>query len=909
MGFYTSNKFFYKPEMGATGTDEKNKFDSGLDIIDARLGKEIWVGDPGLAVGFQVFGDGNNDDYPYFNALLTDIGTKETTLVVPKGTYKFNNDITFPANVHLVFRKGAKLKPGAVSGAGTGTNTDVTASGTITASAGSVQVTRSSGTTAIEVGSFLIANPGTGEERREVKFAPISTTPELWTAFSGALSAATYKVSSRTITFSASHNLEVGDFIYIGGYSYIVLKRPSTTSIEISRHPAACFSGQSYSRSARVKINGTLQAGHYQIFECLGVNAGVIKFNRGAVEFVRPEWWGAQADGLDASAAVNTNAMEKAMWCWQEDTTPPYTYKNRMVLSNGRYVLNDTLYFVTNTHLTGQGPSNDFREGTILALKSNVNRHLMEDVPTTALSEQSIIEKIKLLAGTQTVSVNGMSFSHTSHGMIIQYCGVDGFQVADDSYGIFLSNSPSARVLYTTIGNCSNGLYIGTDSFAAFNDISFRRFYGIRVNGGDVRLMGNKVYGDNPQSGYTSLAALYVRDTAQVTVIGNAFDHCDHGIHIYNGGGTFTGNVITYQRSHGVNTEYHLYNFLFQGNYVVRCGCGPDKTIGTADDAGYGLNLGATWYSDGLITGNLFKENGSGPVNLPATTGTTTGNFQLPLMERNVGIDIAPQMGTYLSRDYNLPALTQNNIRPNTFVGSRFRTANTSSTDIINLGGGTPGKEVIIEIRDSNSAIRSLSSASNIYTYQVNRGTPWSSDVKATTAWDYFHDTPVASNDAIYWGYESSVNAGTTINEKFGAVSLKVGTAFNGAGVTIAWEVWNGSAWVAVDAVSEGNPFSSTGEKTIRFIPPATWTKCNLSTATGVPSGGPSVNRYWLRARLTALTSATEGGANADVVSKISLIRLNAASGDFGPLSAGQVGTIKLLYNGWWWEEQSRSIN
>ena len=48
-GTWTPNSFIYKPSTGARGEADKKTFDSGLDRVDARLGKEIWVGDPAVA--------------------------------------------------------------------------------------------------------------------------------------------------------------------------------------------------------------------------------------------------------------------------------------------------------------------------------------------------------------------------------------------------------------------------------------------------------------------------------------------------------------------------------------------------------------------------------------------------------------------------------------------------------------------------------------------------------------------------------------------------------------------------------------------------------------------------------------------------------------------------------------------
>ena len=52
-GDLTTNQFFYKPALGTRGATEHNHFAGGLDRVDARLGKEIWVGDPKCGSTFQ----------------------------------------------------------------------------------------------------------------------------------------------------------------------------------------------------------------------------------------------------------------------------------------------------------------------------------------------------------------------------------------------------------------------------------------------------------------------------------------------------------------------------------------------------------------------------------------------------------------------------------------------------------------------------------------------------------------------------------------------------------------------------------------------------------------------------------------------------------------------------------------
>jgi hypothetical protein len=94
-GTLTANEFLYKPNVGARGAEEKAQFDAGLDRIDGRLGKEIWVGDP------------------QYGATLPDavaaIGAAKVTLRVPAGIHSINNNLTLPATLALRLERGAIL--------------------------------------------------------------------------------------------------------------------------------------------------------------------------------------------------------------------------------------------------------------------------------------------------------------------------------------------------------------------------------------------------------------------------------------------------------------------------------------------------------------------------------------------------------------------------------------------------------------------------------------------------------------------------------------------------------------------------------------------------------------------------------------------------------------------------------
>jgi hypothetical protein len=93
-GLWTTNEFIYKPSPGARGEREKSTYDSGLDRVDVRLAKEVWVGDPKFGATLQD--------------AITGLGANTAVLRVPKGTHNLDANLTIPDNITL------KPEPGAI---------------------------------------------------------------------------------------------------------------------------------------------------------------------------------------------------------------------------------------------------------------------------------------------------------------------------------------------------------------------------------------------------------------------------------------------------------------------------------------------------------------------------------------------------------------------------------------------------------------------------------------------------------------------------------------------------------------------------------------------------------------------------------------------------------------------------
>jgi len=94
-----------------------------------------------------------------------------------------------------------------------------------------------------------------------------------------------------------------------------------------------------------------------------------------------------------------------------------------------------------------------------------------------------------------------------------------------------------------------------------------------------------------------------------------------------------------------------------------------------------------------------------------------------------------------------------------------------------------------------------------------------------------------AVDDAYYFGF----------SRPWDSLWLNVGTA--GVGTwTLAWEYWNGTAWIALaDVVDDTTAFTMAGTKKVAFTRPGDWVSTTILT----------MNLYWIRARVSSFTGMT----------------------------------------------------
>lgn len=144
-------------------------------------------------------------------------------------------------------------------------------------------------------------------------------------------------------------------------------------------------------------------------------------------------------------------------------------------------------------------------------------------------------------------------------------------------------------------------------------------------------------------------------------------------------------------------------------------------------------------------------------------------------------------------------------------------------------------------------------------------------------------------NDAFYFG-EGFATSGT-----WNALKINLGTA--GVGGTIAWEYYNGAAWVALTVTDGTNGFTTAGTNYVTWTIPADmghvavngqdryWVRARVLTAFAPI---PLATQIWVGKYPTTLTNATDGNVSsvADTGTKVISVAENTGyiTVDFGTI-------------------------
>ena len=171
------------------------------------------------------------------------------------------------------------------------------------------------------------------------------------------------------------------------------------------------------------------------------------------------------------------------------------------------------------------------------------------------------------------------------------------------------------------------------------------------------------------------------------------------------------------------------------------------------------------------------------------------------------------------------------------------------------------------------------------YIYTWN-GTAFSANMNNTATFDYFANN-FAVNDAIYFG-----SGLRQVTERCRGITLRIGTAIAATSYTLVWEYYDESnlAWTTLACTDNSASISLTGDREVTWTPPDDWSKKNVN----------GVTDYWIRARITAVNTPTEGGANATnkVVGHENGIIVNGGI-DSGTATSGGASTLTNTVKTW----------
>jgi parallel beta-helix repeat protein len=581
------------------------------------------------------------------------------TLHFAPGVWDIDADLTIPAKVMVILDRGALLRVGTQKSRGTLSYANQPCAGTISFSAGSTQVTgKNTDFSKLRPGQII----NCAGQRREIRTIANQTHLKVLAPFTKTSSGTDYSKSTYTIKGHGTRfntELKVGDFIYHGQTKHIITSILGPETLTVLEPPSHNFSGAPFTRSVRVRIDGPLQTGLYQIFS----GKGVVSFGPGAITAVHPEWWGARANGGRGFATVNVNAIEKAL----------VPRSGPVELASGSYKINHPLVLQSGNYLLGQGLG---WGGTMIGLVKGANCHMVQDAPRKHYQPGGI-KDIAFNNNIQDAGYDGIHFVHDTKLWLIEHCSFISSTKHPGGYAIYLNPSGQAWIKGNFIMRFYNGIYAcGFDSYFLNNEIGPSGHYAMYLIGDGSVVQGNIMYGDSGcKIGLLSLGT-------GNSIIGNRIGPFDYGIKM--GGGLISGNVLYANRKYGIYSDYFVKDAHITDNKFIK-------------NAGYGLYFHGDW-ANSLIKNNTFTGNNGGPGNLQIKlAGKVRPNrgFDEPLAEDNVGVDL----------QCDFPKLPPGST-PNISISRRWQTANTSPTTITDFAGGCRGKEILVIFKDAQTTLK-----------------------------------------------------------------------------------------------------------------------------------------------------------------------------------------------------------
>jgi len=377
-GTYSPNSLFYKPRYGAYGVAEWTEYNNYIDIADVQITANK---DNITTISTNIV---YCNDYAHPDDAITAIGADNKTLLVTEAE-TCDTNFTVPANVTVKFERGGKWT---INGTGEHNITSTLFSGI------GLNDATSGGT--FSGGSdidYKVEIDGTGTPDT---FKWSDDGGSTWDATLVAIDGTAQTLNNGvTITFAATTGHTLADSWTFEGIIGV-----------------------------KVTINGSINAGAWQIFDCAG-SAYVVFGNNTGIKEVYPEWW-------ETNTTPGTTDMYSAL---RASIVAAKDYMEVVLQSNVTYLINTELPLYTSRRFQGIKLNGNF--ATIKAGGAMTSVISL----TTPLTIQVQIKNLIINANSQA------TYGFYAYGIVQSDVLIQNIRVKEaTSHGMYLDDCMSIRL-------------------------------------------------------------------------------------------------------------------------------------------------------------------------------------------------------------------------------------------------------------------------------------------------------------------------------------------------------------------------------------------------------------------------------------------------------------------------------
>lgn len=397
-GSNTTHNFFYKPDYGEKGAASYNRYNAALDTTDIFL--------------YSLYG---------LSDLINNWAIEDqiVTMIPVACTYSDNNTFTLPEDYTSRFAAGAVVQAQVAAGM---------VYSTVASSSYSAP------TTTVNLNDAVLTDP-------IIRVYVVATRDGLWPNGPGYVVARDYGTDQAALAAADAVAVVAKKELLIT-YAFPIDADVTLAAPKVTVQPGVPFA---IATTKTLTINGTLDAGPYQIFSCTGT--GKVVLSKTSAKALYPQWWGAAMNGTTDDRVP----FQAAIDCSKSSSIPD-------VVIVGSLKVTDYVYIDGATNLRGQvGQSEIINDSTAAAAV------WVGTDPATWNGYKSIITGIKF-SGTATNTTNCHGIHVKAMLAMIRDCVFSGIHGS----GIRGEYAQYNQYLYNGFSTCDRyGIEVTTASYDA----------------------------------------------------------------------------------------------------------------------------------------------------------------------------------------------------------------------------------------------------------------------------------------------------------------------------------------------------------------------------------------------------------------------------------------------------------